>query len=147
MVFKPELLLTSVLQSCSHFGGHSQEGLIHLFGESLIHLLCGLIITGKRKMCLDSFNICNTTSKLPYGNRLPNFLRSYWNTPVVFTAYKEQSLPTLFVIEGRINFLHCFGQTKAGYWFRIATYKIIAAESPHLMTCEQTRSRLYSKSM
>ena len=38
------MILTSVLESCSHFAGDVSEGLIHSLWESLIYSLCVLII-------------------------------------------------------------------------------------------------------
>lgn len=90
---------TSVLQSCCHSGAHFQEGLIHLFGVSVIHVNPGLVIA------------------------------------VVTAAYKENSLPGLWVMEGGIHLLHCRGWTEAGYGFRIPGHEGIAAERPHAVTC------------
>ena len=39
------MLLTSVLESCSHFAGQAEEDLIHPLGESPVHSPSGLIIT------------------------------------------------------------------------------------------------------
>lgn len=46
---KVSVLITSVLESCSHHASHAGEGLIHPLGESLVHSLPGLIIADERQ--------------------------------------------------------------------------------------------------
>lgn len=79
-------MLTSVQQSRCHSGAHFQEGVIHLFGVSVIHVHPGFVTAG-REMGLGKI-----------------FPRCDLNTPVVTAAYKEKSLPGLWVIWGRHPF-------------------------------------------
>lgn len=79
-------MLTSVQQSRCHSRAHFQEGVIHLFGVSVVHVHPGLVTAG-REMGLGKI-----------------FPRCDLNITVVTAAYKEKSLPGLWVIWGRHPF-------------------------------------------
>lgn len=130
------MLLTSVLESRSHLAGHVGEGLIHRLGESLVHGLSGLIITEETQTVLRLIHHLVNQHLIYhyyYQYQIHGTSRNL-NTPVVIAANEEQSLARVSIIEGRIHFLNGSGQSKAGKRFRIATYKIIATESPHFTT-------------
>lgn len=88
-------MLTSVQQSLCHSGAHFQEGVIHLFGVSVVHVHPGLVTAG-REMGLGKI-----------------FPRCDLNIPVVTAAYKEESSWSVGHL-GAASFSTAVGRPKLG---------------------------------